>query len=64
VLTFLSPGTWQRRDVAKSLGNGMYEINLKVPEMGVYMIFVESGSMGVRFRDMPALMLEATEEKK
>jgi hypothetical protein len=64
VLTFLAPGTWQRRDLAKSLGNGMYEINLKVPETGVYMIFVESGSMGVRYRDMPALMLEATEEKK
>jgi YVTN family beta-propeller protein len=64
VLTFLAPGTWQRRDLAKSLGNGMYEINLNVPETGVYMIFVESGSMGVRFRDMPALMLEATEEKK
>lgn len=64
VLTFLAPGTWQRRDLAKPLGNGMYEINLNVPETGVYMIFVESGSMGVRFRDMPALMLEATEEKK
>src|SRR5215216_3424599 len=64
VLTFLGPGTWQRRDVAKSLGNGMYEVNLNVPETGVYMIFVESGSMGVRYRDMPALMLQATEEKK
>src|SRR5215203_1484022 len=64
VLTFLGPGTWQRRDLAKSLGNGMYEINLNVPETGVYMIFVESGSMGVRYRDMPALMLHATEEKK
>jgi YVTN family beta-propeller protein len=64
VLTFLGPGTWQRRDIAKSLGNGMYEVNLNVPETGVYMVFVESGSMGVRYRDMPALMLQATEEKK
>jgi len=64
VLTFLAPGTWQRRDIAKPLGNGMYEIKLNVPETGVYMIFVESGSMGVRYRDMPALMLNATEEKK
>lgn len=64
VLTFLAPGTWQRRDLAKSVGNGMYEINLNVPESGVYMIFVESGSMGVRYRDMPVLMLQATEEKK
>ena len=43
VLTFLTAGTWQRRDLAKSLGNGMYEINLNVPESGVYMVFVESG---------------------
>lgn len=64
VLTFLGPGTWQRRDIAKSLGNGMYEVYLNVPETGVYMVFVESGSMGVRYRDMPALMLQATEEKK
>lgn len=64
VLTFLGPGTWQRRDLAKSLGNGMYEVNLNVPETGVYMVFVESGSMKVRYRDMPALMLHAIEGKK
>ena len=64
VLSFLGPGTWQRRDLAKSLGNGMYEVNLNVPETGVYMIFVESGSMKVRYRDMPALMLHAIEGKR
>ena len=63
VLTFLAPGTWQRRDIAKPLGNGMYEINLNVPETGVYMVFVESSSMGVRYRDMPALTLHAEEKK-
>jgi DNA-binding beta-propeller fold protein YncE len=64
VLTFLGPGTWQRRDIARPLGNGMYEVNLNVPESGVYMVFVESGSMGVRYRDMPPLTLHAAEEKK
>ena len=64
VLTFLAPGTWQRRDIAKSLGNGMYEVNLNVPETGVYMIFVESDSMRVRYRELPHLTLHATEEKK
>jgi YVTN family beta-propeller protein len=59
VLTFLAPGTWQRRDVAKSLGQGIYEINLNVPEAGVYMVFVESASMGVRYKDLPHLTLEA-----
>ena len=63
VLTFLAPGTWQRRDIARSLGDGMYEIDLNVPQTGVYMLFVESGSMGVRYADLPHLMLHAVEEK-
>ena len=63
VLTFLAPGTWQRRDIAKSLGDGNYEVNLQVPEAGVYMVYVESGSMGVRYRDLPHLMLHAEEKK-
>lgn len=61
VLTFLSPGTWQRRDLAKSVGNGVYELKINVPETGVYMLFVESSSMGVRYSDLPYLMLQATE---
>lgn len=61
VLTFLSPGIWQHRDIATSVGNGVYEIKIKVPEAGVYQIFVESTSMGVRYKDLPSLTLHATE---
>jgi YVTN family beta-propeller protein len=61
VLTFLSPGVWQRRDIAKSVGHGVYELKIKVPQTGVYMLFVESSSMGVRYVDLPYLMLTATE---
>lgn len=57
VLTFLSPGVWQRRDIAKSVGDGVYELKINVPESGVYMLFVESSSMGVRYVDLPYLML-------
>jgi YVTN family beta-propeller protein len=64
VLTFLAPGTWQRRDIAKSLGNGEYEIDVNVPQTGMYMVFVESSSMGVRYKDLPYLMLQAVEGKK
>ena len=64
VLTFLSPGTWQRRDIAKSLGNGEYEVDVNVPQGGVYMVFVESASMGVRYKDLPYLMVQGVEEKK
>jgi YVTN family beta-propeller protein len=63
VLTFLASGTWQRRDIAKSLGNGMYEVNLNLPESGAYRIFVESISMGVRYKDLPGITLLATEGK-
>jgi hypothetical protein len=61
VLTFLSPGVWQRRDIATSVGDGVYELKINVPETGVYMLFVESSSMRVRFIDLPYLMLHATE---
>jgi YVTN family beta-propeller protein len=61
VLTFLSPGVWQRRDIAKPLADGVYELKINVPQTGVYMLFVESSSMGVRFVDLPYLMLHATE---
>jgi hypothetical protein len=57
VLTFLSPGVWQRRDIAKSVGDGVYELKINVPQTGVYMLFVESSSMGVRYVDLPYLML-------
>lgn len=61
VLTY--SGAWQRRDIAKSMGGGVYEFTLNVPEPGVYTVFVESFSMGVRYQDLPQLMLQATEEK-
>lgn len=64
VLTFVASGVWQRRDVARSLGDGNYEINLNVPESGVYLVFVESKSMGVRYRDLPYLTLHAEEKSK
>ncbi|HEU4769772.1 MAG TPA: beta-propeller fold lactonase family protein [Pyrinomonadaceae bacterium] len=61
VLTFLSPGVWQRRDIATPVGDGVYELKVTVPQTGVYMLFVESSSMKVRYVDLPYLMLQATE---
>jgi len=64
VLTFMSAGGWQRRDFATYVGNGMYEIKINVPESGIYMVFFESASMGVKYRDLPYLMLHAVAETK
>jgi len=58
----LSAG-WQRRDLAKWLGGGIYEVKLNVPEAGAYMVFVQSLSQGVSYKDLPQLMLEANDAK-
>ena len=58
VLTMLSSGTWQKRDFAQSVGNGVYELDLKVPQGGIYFIFVGSNSEGVSFRQLPHLTLQ------
>jgi hypothetical protein len=60
VLVFLSPGTWQQRQIAHSLGDGVYEITLNVPESGVYLLFVESPSQRLKYHDLPYLTLHAT----
>lgn len=60
VLVFLSPGTWQQRQIARSLGDGVYEITINVPETGVYLLFIESPSQHLRYRDLPYLTLHAS----
>jgi len=59
VLLFLPPGNWQQRQVARSLDDGRYEITLNVPESGVYLLFVESPSKRVQYRQLPYLTLQA-----
>jgi hypothetical protein len=59
VLVFLSPGMWQERHVARSVGDGLYEITVNLPEEGVYFVFVESPSQRIQYRELPYLMLHA-----
>ncbi|HEU0252986.1 MAG TPA: cytochrome D1 domain-containing protein [Pyrinomonadaceae bacterium] len=60
VLTFLAPGTWQKREFARAVGDGVYELDIKVPQSGLYLVFVESRSQGVNFRQLPYLTLQTT----
>jgi DNA-binding beta-propeller fold protein YncE len=57
VLTFLASATWQKRDFARPVGDGVYELDIKVPQTGLYFVFVESRSQGVDFRQLPHLTL-------
>jgi YVTN family beta-propeller protein len=63
VLTFLAPGVWQKRQWARADGDGVYEIDFVPPKPGVYFIFIECPSLGVRFNQLPYSTLRAKEEK-
>ncbi len=58
VLTMLASGIWQKRDFARSVGDGVYELDIKVPQAGLYFVFIESRSQGVSFRQLPHLTLQ------
>jgi YVTN family beta-propeller protein len=63
VLVFLAPGIWQNRLWAKSAGEDRYEVSFTPPEPGVYYVFVRCPSLGVRYNQLPYVILEAKEEK-
>jgi hypothetical protein len=58
VLTLLASGVWQKRDFARPVGDGVYELDIQVPQTGLYFVFVESRSQGVSFRQLPYLTLQ------
>jgi YVTN family beta-propeller protein len=59
VLTFLAPGTWQKRQWAESVGDGVYESEITAPEAGVYYVFFECPSLKVSYDQMQHLVLQA-----
>ncbi|HEY6215186.1 MAG TPA: cytochrome D1 domain-containing protein [Pyrinomonadaceae bacterium] len=59
VLVFLSPGIWQQRDFASSLGEGVYETSFVPPSAGVYYVFFQSASLGLSFNSLTPLTIQA-----
>lgn len=62
VLAFLSPGIWQHRDVARPVGEGVYEFVFTPPQEGVYYVFFQCPSLGVQYRQVPHLILSASKD--
>jgi YVTN family beta-propeller protein len=58
-LVFLAPGTWQTRQWAKPIGEGVYEIEFTPPETGVYYVFIASQSLGLAFNKNQLAIIEA-----
>jgi hypothetical protein len=59
VLTFLAPGVWQKRQWAKPLGDGLYQVEFVVPQPGAYYIFWECPSLGISYNQIPPLIMTA-----
>ena len=62
MLVFLAPGIWQQREAAKPVGDGVYEMSFVPPQPGVYYVFFQSPSLGIRFNQLPPLTLQAMEK--
>ena len=61
VLVFLAPGIWQQRARATSLGNGIYEVRVVLPQAGVYYAFFQCPSLNVPFNQIAPFTLQATQ---
>ena len=59
VLVFLAPGIWQQREWAKPVGDGIYEMSFVPPHEGVYYVYFQAPSLGVRFNQIPFITLQA-----
>ncbi|HEX6625235.1 MAG TPA: hypothetical protein VF064_16095, partial [Pyrinomonadaceae bacterium] len=57
-LVFHAPG-WQQRDLARPLGDGVYEISFVPPQEGVYYVYFQAPSLGVRHQHLPFFTLSA-----
>lgn len=68
VLTFVAPGTWQRRHAAVAAGaagtagEGVYEVDFEPPVAGVYYAFVGVPSRGLSLRQAPPVIFQVSEE--
>jgi len=49
ISTFLAPGTWHRRDVAKEEGDGVYSIEFSPPQPGIYYGHIQCSSVDLQF---------------
>jgi YVTN family beta-propeller protein len=61
VLTYRGPGLDARRQWARPVGKGVYEIDFAPPREGVYYLFVESASSGLRYNRSGFLVLQVSE---
>jgi YVTN family beta-propeller protein len=58
-LIFLAPGIWQNRPGAREVAKGIYEIEFQPPQSGVYYVYLEAPSLGLKMDNPQYLILQA-----
>lgn len=58
-LAFLAPGTWHTRLPATEARDGVYLVDFVPPEEGIYYLYLESPSIGLRLVNPDYLILQA-----
>lgn len=56
-------GNWNDRYTAQDMGGGVYEVNLRAPEEGVYYVVFACPSLKANFDKFPQLAIQATKQK-
>jgi YVTN family beta-propeller protein len=59
VLSFKVPGSDQRRQTAREVSAGVYEVEIVPERAGTYFVFVECGSLGLRINKTGFMVLKA-----
>ena len=64
VQTFLAPGVWHVRTPATPEGDGVYGVDLEVPEAGAYYVSLEAQSIGLRFHMQQNIFLARSSDDR
>jgi len=62
-LTFLAPGIWQARQIARETSSGIYSIELVPPRPGVYYVYFSAESLGLKSNNDQYFVFEARSER-
>ena len=63
-MLMMAPGVWHRRQTARVLGDGVYEIEFAPPQPGMYYVYLESPSAGLSLNNSQYLVLQVQPKER
>ena len=63
-LIFEPPGIWQQRRPAAEIGQGVYVVEQTFPRAGLYNLMFSAASRGIRFADLPLIVIKVESDTR